>query len=66
MSPTRNLTTDTRARRHINPWNSPVKIHTYEHYEDEFREKMVDVGLPVDKMLEAQAPEESEEPEEKE
>lgn len=63
MSPTRNLTTDTRAKRHINPWNSPVKIHTYEHYEDEFREKMVDVGLPVDKMLEAQPPEAPEKPE---
>jgi len=63
MSPTRNLTTDSRAKRHINPWNAPVKLHTYEHYEDEFREKMVDVGLPVDKMLEAQAPEEPEEKE---
>ncbi|MEE8430166.1 MAG: sulfate reduction electron transfer complex DsrMKJOP subunit DsrM [Candidatus Desulfatibia sp.] len=63
MSPTRNLTTDSRAKRHINPWNFPVKVHTYEHYEDEFREKMVEVGLPVDKMLEAQAPEEPEEKE---
>ena len=50
LSPTRNLTTDTRARRHINPWNYPVPIHTYEEYEDEFREKMIEVGLPVDKM----------------
>jgi nitrate reductase gamma subunit len=49
LSPTRNLTTDTRARRHVNPWNYPVKVHTYEEYEDEFREKMVAVGLPVDK-----------------
>jgi nitrate reductase gamma subunit len=66
MSPTRNLTADTRAKRHVNPWNYPVKVHTYEHYEDEFREKMVEVGLPVDKMPETPAPEESEEPEEKE
>ena len=52
MSPTRNLTTDTRARRHINPWNYPVPVHTYEEYEDEFREKMIEAELPVDKMPE--------------
>ena len=52
LSPTRNLTTDTRARRHVNPWNYPVPVHTYEEYEDEFREKMIEVGLPVDKMPE--------------
>jgi nitrate reductase gamma subunit len=61
LSPTRNLPTDTRARRHVNPWNYPVHVHTYEEYEDEFREKMIDAGLPVDKM-----PEESEGSEEKE
>jgi nitrate reductase gamma subunit len=59
LSPTRNLTTDTRAKRHINPWNYPVPVHTYEEYEDEFREKMIEAGLPVDKMPEqvsAEAP----------
>ena len=50
LSPTRNLRTDTRARRHINPWNYPVPVHTYAEYEDEFRDKMVEAGLPVDKM----------------
>jgi nitrate reductase gamma subunit len=58
LSPTRNLPTDTRARRHINPWNYPVEIHTYEEYEDEFREKMVEAGLPVDKMPEEKPAEE--------
>ena len=52
LSPTRNLTTDTRANRHVNPWNYPVPIHTYEEYEDEFREKMIEAGLPVEKMPE--------------
>jgi nitrate reductase gamma subunit len=52
LSPTRNLTTDTRAKRHVNPWNYPVPVHTYQEYEDEFREKMIEVGLPVDKMPE--------------
>ncbi len=49
FSPTRNMANDNRMRRHINPWNYPVKVHTYEEYEDEFREKMKEVGIPVDK-----------------
>ena len=61
LSPTRNLTTDTRAKRHINPWNYPVPVHTYQEYEDEFREKMVEVGLPVEKMPEEKPVEEPEE-----
>ena len=62
LSPTRNLTTDTRARRHVNPWNYPVPVHTYQEYEDEFREKMIEAGLPVDKMPEAEEPAEEEKP----
>jgi nitrate reductase gamma subunit len=49
LSPTRNLTADTRMNRHINPWNPKVETHSYEAYENEFREKMLSVGLPVDK-----------------
>ncbi len=49
LSPTRNLPNDNRAKRHINPWNYPVKVHTYDEYEEEFREKMIEVGLPVEK-----------------
>ena len=49
LSPTRNLANDNRTRRHLNPWNAPVKVHTYEEYEDEFREKMKLAGLPVEK-----------------
>ena len=67
LSPTRNMPTDTRARRHINPWNYPVPVHTYDEYEDEFREKMVEAGLPVEKMPEpAPADSEPEQEEEKE
>ena len=53
LSPTRNLANNNRAVRHINPWNYPVKVHTYEEYEDDFRERMVEAGLPVDKPLAA-------------
>ncbi|UCG14603.1 MAG: sulfate reduction electron transfer complex DsrMKJOP subunit DsrM [Deltaproteobacteria bacterium] len=49
FSPTRNLPNDNRVKRHINPWNYPVKVHTYSEYEDDFREKMKEVGLPVEK-----------------
>lgn len=51
LSPTRNLPNDSRIRHHENPWNPPKKYHTYEAYEDDFRENMVEVGLPVDKKL---------------
>jgi len=49
LSPTRNLANDSRMVRHVNPWNYPVKVHTYEEYEDEFRTKMIDAGIPVEK-----------------
>jgi len=49
LSPTRNLPGNSRAVRHINPWNYPVEVHTYEEYEEEFREKMIEAGLPVEK-----------------
>jgi len=49
LSPTRNLANNSRAKRHLNPWNAPVAVHTYEEYEDEFRERMIDAGIPVEK-----------------
>ena len=60
MSPTRNLANNSRAKRHVNPWNYPVKIHTYDAYEDEFREKMIEADLPVEKMMAPETPEEKE------
>jgi nitrate reductase gamma subunit len=49
LSPTRNLANDNRMNRHVNPWNYPVAVHTYEEYEDEFRDKMKLAGLPLEK-----------------
>lgn len=57
MSPTRNMINNSREVRHINPWNPVVEFHSYEDYEDEFREKMVKVGLPVDRTIEEAAAE---------
>jgi nitrate reductase gamma subunit len=49
MSPTRVLANTSRVKRHINPWNYPVHVHTYDEYENDFRAKMKDAGLPVEK-----------------
>ena len=49
LSPTRNLANNNRARRHVNAWNYDVKTHSYEEYEDEFRDVMREAGLPLEK-----------------
>ena len=49
LSPTRNLANNNREKRHINPWNQPVKIRTYAEYEDEFREKLEKAELPLER-----------------
>uniref|UniRef100_A0A7C3UW78 Menaquinol oxidoreductase n=1 Tax=Desulfobacca acetoxidans TaxID=60893 RepID=A0A7C3UW78_9BACT len=48
LSPTRNLANNNRQRVHINPWNYPVKFHTYMDQENEYREAMVEAGIPVE------------------
>lgn len=49
LSPTRNLANNNRFVRHVNPWDYPVETHTYDEYEEEFRERMIEAGLPVEK-----------------
>jgi nitrate reductase gamma subunit len=49
LSPTRNLANTNRMKRHVNPWDYPVKVHTYQEWEAEFRDKIVAAGLPLDK-----------------
>ena len=49
LSPTRNLANNNRMQRHVNPWNAPVKVHTYEEWEDEFRDKIKSAGLPLER-----------------
>lgn len=50
LSPTRNLANNSRMKRHVNPWNPTVKVHTYDEWEDEFRDKMKAAGLPLEKQ----------------
>ncbi len=54
MSPTRNLANNNRSKMHINPWADDKELlglayHTYEEYEDDFRDVMKAAGLPLDK-----------------
>ncbi len=49
LSPTRNLVGASRMAHHENPWNYPVKVHTYEEYENEYRDKMKAAGIPLEK-----------------
>jgi nitrate reductase gamma subunit len=49
LSPTRNLANNNRMKRHVNPWNYPVKVHSYQEWEDEFRDKIIACGLPLEK-----------------
>jgi nitrate reductase gamma subunit len=49
LSPTRNLPNDNRRHRHVNPQNPEVEPHTYEQWEDEFRDKLLAAGIPVER-----------------
>ncbi|MBM4294021.1 MAG: menaquinol oxidoreductase [Deltaproteobacteria bacterium] len=51
MSPSRNLVANNRWVLHVNPWNYPVKFHSYMEIEDQYREAMIEAGLPVEKEL---------------
>jgi len=50
LSPTRNQANDSRRRRHVNPWNAPVQVHTYQEWEAEFRDKIRVARLPLDQQ----------------
>jgi len=49
LSPTRNLANSNRAVRHVNPWDAPVEVHTYQEWEEEFHDKLVNAGIPLDR-----------------
>ncbi len=48
LSPTRNLANNNRMRRHVNPWNHPVNVHTYQEWQEEFKDKLEAAGMPLD------------------
>jgi len=49
LSPTRNMRNNSRMRRHINPWNYHVKEHTYEEWEEEFKDALKEAEIPLDR-----------------
>jgi nitrate reductase gamma subunit len=49
LSPTRNLANSSRRVRHVNPWDYPVKVHTYQEWEEEFHDKIKAAGLPLER-----------------
>ncbi len=48
LSPTRNLSNNNRAVRHVNPWNHPVKTHDYHEWEEENRDLLKAAEIPLD------------------
>ena len=58
LSPTRNQANNSRIVHHENPWNPKIPPHSYEAYEDDFREPMAEAGLPLEKPLAEEAPKE--------
>ncbi len=49
LSPTRNMPNDNRRRRHVNPINPEVEVHTYAQWEEEFKDKLEAAGIPLDR-----------------
>ncbi len=49
LSPTRNLANSNRRLRHVNPWNPPIVGHTYAEWEEEFHDRLVAAGLPLER-----------------
>jgi len=50
LSPTRNLPNNSRMERHVNRWDYPVKVHSYEEWENEFRDRIRAAGLPLERQ----------------
>ena len=48
LSPTRKQANDSRRRRHVNPWNAPVPVHTHAAWQDEFRDRLTIAGIPLE------------------
>jgi nitrate reductase gamma subunit len=47
LSPTRNLANTNRRVRHVNPWNPEVRLHSFEHWREEFAEEIAEAGYEL-------------------
>jgi nitrate reductase gamma subunit len=52
FSMTRNMASNNRAVRHVNPWEYPVKVFSYMDQEDMYRKQMKTAGIPLERDIE--------------
>ena len=48
FSVTRNMPNNNRYKRHINPWEYPIKHLSYYEFQERFKDKMIEAGIPID------------------
>ena len=49
VTPSKVMANDSRRKRHVSPWMYEVEPFSYSDYEDQYRDKMKDAGIPVEK-----------------
>jgi len=52
FSMTRNMASNNRWVRHVNPWEYPVKVFSYMEQEDMYRKQMKAAGIPLERDIE--------------
>ena len=48
FSVTRNMPNNNRYKRHVNPWEYPIKHLSYYEFQERFKDKMIEAGIPID------------------
>lgn len=48
LSPTRNLANNNRMKRHVNPWNYPVKTRHFRDWQEEFKDRLTAAGYELE------------------
>jgi len=51
FSMTRNMASNNRAVRHVNPWEYPVEVFSYMDQEDMYRREMKRAGIPLERDI---------------
>lgn len=48
LSPTRNLANNSRMKRHVNPWDYPVKTRHFRDWQEEFKDRLTAAGYELE------------------
>ena len=48
LSPTRNLANNSRMKRHVNPWDYPVKTRHFKDWQEEFKDRLTAAGYELE------------------